>query len=87
MAITLAKSSDVTANKARYKAKCERHLAKHKTQRLEKYGNTSTTELSRTTLVLFTRWGHRADECKAALKAKRFKRAPKNIGTAPGRWA
>ena len=86
MAIASTKTSNTAANKIKYKAKCERHLAKHKAKRLEKYGHLPVTELTRNTLVLFARWGHRTAECKSAIRAKRFKAPVKKKTGFAGYW-
>lgn len=68
------RSSTTKANKERYKAKVETRLAKRKLWRLAKFETTPLTDLSRTTLELFCRWGHRKDECTRVLKQKKYTR-------------
>ena len=68
------------ANKARYKAKVEKRLAKKKQWRMvgPLFGM-PLHDLTRHTLNLFVKWGHRKDECKTLLRAKRYYEPKKKV--------
>ena len=80
------KSSNVKFNKERYQAKCDARLAKRKAWRLKKYGAEPTIELTRHTLELFVKWGHRTSECKSAIKTKRFKNSERKRSAFKNHW-
>lgn len=84
--VRVDRSARTKANKERYQAKCKKKLEKAKARRLKKYGELPTTELTRHTLSLFIKWGHRALECKSAILNKMFKAVPRKQTGFKGHW-
>ena len=80
------KTSNVAANKERYKNKVKHGLEVRKDWRIKKYGAMKMSELTRNTLNLFIKWGHRKEEAVSALKMKQFKAPKKRVGGFKGHW-
>lgn len=76
------RSAITKANKERKAKTITNRLAKRKSWRIKKHGATPLSELFRTTLNLFQRWGHRRDEAIATIKLKKFRRPRKAVGNA-----
>lgn len=76
-AVSGDKSSRTKANKEQRAKTYKKELERRKAWRLRRYGSEPTKDLTRGTLKLFIKWGHRVDECKNTVRTRQFKKIPK----------